>query len=105
RGDRHLHPEVARARADGPAGADLHQVDRHRGGAHPPRLTDRALPLDRRQSPPRMTEAASRSIIRAGRGRERTLVDRVSPKPGPRFADVDDVVDRLAATGYLADTA
>lgn len=32
-------------------------------------------------------------------------MDRVSPKTAPRFADVDDVVERLAATGYLADTA
>src|SRR5699024_5375027 len=36
RGDRHLHAETPRPRPDGPAGADLHQVDPARHGAHPP---------------------------------------------------------------------
>src|SRR5690606_15160103 len=87
--------EAARPRPDGAAGAHLHQVDRLGRGAGPPGLRPGAV-------------ASSRSVglVVAGKGRvvDRSNSDQVAVQE-PIFASVDEVIDRLAETGYLADKA
>ena len=85
RGDRHLHPEAARPRAAGPAGAHLHHLRRDRQRPHP---------LSRRPPEPLAPSADAVPPVLLGRGRREAALRGRLPA---RRADRDDGLPRRPA--------